>query len=264
MLDADMLAYRYAFACETEIQWDADTWTYRGDMGRARDGINMFLQDIKAVADASDIFFYLSDTQANWRRDVMPSYKGNRAGWRIEVPSILPPKPGPKRPMLWKPIREWLISEFDAMQQPGLEGDDMIGLAATIPHSVYEERIIVSEDKDLRTVPGLHLSPRRLNEGVVEVSQRQATRFHLMQTLMGDRTDGYVGVPMVGEKRADKILGDIDPESPEAWQVVVRTYGGKGLSEDVALMTARVARVLQHGDYNLDTEEVTLWEPNRS
>jgi DNA polymerase-1 len=264
LLDADMLAYRYAFACETEIQWDDDTWTYHGDMSRARDGIQMFLRDIKDVAETNDVVFYLSDTKANWRREVMPTYKGERAGWRVEMPSILPPKPGPRRPMLWKPIREWLAAEFQARMLPGLEGDDMVGIAATTPSTEPVERIIVSEDKDLRTIPGLHLSPRRLNEGIVEVTPRQAARFHLMQTLAGDRTDGYTGVPMIGEKRADKILGDVDPESPEAWIRVVQTYRSKRLNEDTALMNARVARVLRYGEYNPETEEVTLWEPNRA
>lgn len=263
LLDSDMIAYRFAFANEVSIPWDEDTWTYTGHMDRARAGIEAFFDDIKEAVNADHIFNYLSDTKANWRRDVMPQYKGERAGWKLDIPGILPPKPGPRRPMLWKPIRDWLMDEWEAQWLPALEGDDMIGLAATGGVRDDWELVIVSEDKDLSTVPGLHCSPRNLHEGIYEVTRPEAARFHLYQTLAGDQVDGYKGIPGVGPKRANAILGDIDPLSPDAWLAVVAAYKEKGLSEEVALMNARVARVLQHGDYNTETEEITLWEPPR-
>jgi DNA polymerase-1 len=164
--------------------------------------------------------------------------------------------------MLWKPIRLWLFDKHAAEIVDGLEGDDLVGLWAT-RYPGEDERVIVSEDKDLQTVPGLHLAPRQLHEGIYEVTPREAARFHLKQTLSGDQTDGYKGVPNIGEKRAEAILGDVDPESPEAWDKVRSAYSAKGLPEEVALMNARVARVLQFNDYNFETGEIKLWEPNR-
>jgi DNA polymerase-1 len=263
LLDSDIVAYRFAHANESATAWDEDTWTYIGNLDRAKMGVEAFLADISGFTECGQIYHYLSDTKANWRRDIMPQYKGERAGWKIERPGILPPKPGPKRPMLWKPLREWIAEEFAALTVGGLEGDDLLGMAATNPHMNLGETVIVSEDKDMLTVPGHHFNPRRPHDGIVEVTPRQAAYRHLYQTLMGDATDGYKGIPGVGPKGAEKILDDVDPEGPEAWEKVVDAYKRKGLDEDVALMTARVAHVMQYGDYDEETKEVKLWEPVR-
>lgn len=264
LIDSDMLAYRYAFSNEYAIAWDEDTWTYFGHLQNAKDGINLFVSSLKEITGCEEIRHYLSDTKANWRREIMPQYKGERAGWKLNIPSIIPPKPGPRRPMLWGPIRQWLFDEHGATQAEGLEGDDLLGIEATCPVDDPDiERVIVSEDKDMRTIPGFHLSPRILHEGIFEVSREEAARFHLKQTLMGDQTDGYKGIPGIGEKRADKILEGVDPLSPEGWEAVVSAYAKKGLSEEVALMTARVAHVLQWGEYDDETKEIKLWDPIR-
>jgi len=42
---------------------------------------------------------------------------------------------------------------------------------------------------------------------------------------------------------------------------VVAAYNKKGLSEEVALENARLARILRNGEYDTDTGEVKLWNP---
>jgi DNA polymerase-1 len=163
--------------------------------------------------------------------------------------------------MLWKPLREWLIKEHSAQCEDGLEGDDLLGLAATEPGT--GERIIVSDDKDMVTVPGLHFAPDRPHDGVLEVAPGGAAYSHLMQTLTGDTVDGYSGCPTIGPKRASAILGEVDCLDPAAWDIVVATYQSKGLDEEVALMNARVAHVMRGDDYNFETKEIKIWEPVR-
>ena len=58
--------------------------------------------------------------------------------------------------------------------------------------------IIVSPDKDMRQIPGKLYN---LDE-TVEVTEEEGMRWHLIQTLAGDQTDGYGGVPGIGVKRA--------------------------------------------------------------
>ena len=89
----------------------------------------------------------------------------------------------------------------------GLEADDLLGiLATTLPK--YSDAIVVSLDKDLRTIPGRHLNPsKETSPAVVRViTELEADTAWLMQTLMGDSTDGYTGVPGIGPKKAEKIL----------------------------------------------------------
>ena len=71
--------------------------------------------------------------------------------------------------------------------------------------------------------------------------------------------DGYSGCPRVGVKTAEKIL-----DEPPYWNKVVAAYNKAGLSEEVALENARLARILRKGEYleGYDKEgDVNLWTP---
>ena len=89
----------------------------------------------------------------------------------------------------------------------------------------------------------------------MEISLEQADRTHLTQALTGDITDGYSGCPGIGPKTAIKVLKEGD------WIEVVAAYEKVGLTEEDALIQARVARILRHGEYNKKTKEVKLWTP---
>jgi DNA polymerase-1 len=262
LIDADVLVYRYASAHQQVTRWDEDRWTYVADFGAARADLNNFLAEIVEALEADRHVLAVSDSKHNWRRDVWSGYKGHRAGWLVRSErGLIPPKAGPQRPMLWAPLREYLIDDLGAVLWDGMEGDDVMGILATEP-ARGEERIIVSPDKDMRTVPGPHFNPDTPLDGVWHVQPLEAVRFHLLQTLMGDPTDGYPGCRGIGPKKAEKILaGAANPEA--AWERIVEAYEKADMTEDDALRNARVARVLQHGEYNHDTMEIKLWQPPR-
>jgi DNA polymerase-1 len=118
--------------------------------------------------------------------------------------------------------------------------------------------VAVSLDKDLATVPGLHCNPAK--GSVRAVTEAAADRLWMTQTLTGDAVDGYGGAPGIGPAKAAKALlgrGSLDA----LWRAVVETYRKVGLTEDDALTTARLARILRTGDYDKETEEVLLWHP---
>ena len=72
----------------------------------------------------------------------------------------------------------------DVWRHPGIEGDDIIGLY------LQEGDVVVSGDKDMRTLAGAHLLP----DGTIEmVSEFQANRKLYEQILTGDTSDGYKG-----------------------------------------------------------------------
>ena len=77
---------------------------------------------------------------------------------------------------------------------------------------------------------------------------------------MGDTTDGFSGLKGCGPMTAKKLL----EKNGATWKTVVDAYEAKGFTADDALMTARLARILQHGDYDFDTNEVTLWNPTNA
>ena len=75
--------------------------------------------------------------------------------------------------------------------------------------------------------------------------------------MAGDQTDGYGGVPGIGVKRAITLL---DKEG-YTWDTVVKAFQSKELDEETALMNARLAKILQHTDYDAVNKRVIPWVP---
>ena len=82
-------------------------------------------------------------------------------------------------------------------------------------------------------------------------------KWHLIQTLAGDQTDGYSGVPGIGIKRAVALF----EENGYTWETVVKAFADKGLDEEVALTNARLARILTHEDFDQRKQQVIRWTP---
>jgi DNA polymerase-1 len=179
----------------------------------------------------------------NFRKRVLPSYKANRTGGK---------------PLVYQDTVMAVEERFRTERIHGLEGDDLMGiLATTVPK--YEGAVSVTLDKDMRGYPGLHFNPLK-DRQVRLVTLEAANRWWMMQTLMGDPTDGYSGCPGVGEKRAAAAL-DGARTLEALWRKVVETYRSKKLTEKDALLQARVARILRREDYDRTTKEVLLWHP---
>ena len=132
-----------------------------------------------------------------------------------------------------------------------LEADDTLGILAT--NGEYSRNIIVSVDKDMLTIPCEYYN---MDKEVTEtVDTKLADYMHLYQTLVGDSTDNYKGCPGVGPKKAADIL------KIPSWSRVVTAIKQAGLTEEDALVQARVARILRANEYNFETGEVISWEP---
>ena len=130
-----------------------------------------------------------------------------------------------------------------------LEADDALGIYAT----KYTGNIIVSPDKDMRQIAGKLYDFKE----PVEITPEDGAKWHLIQTLSGDNTDGYSGVPGIGIKRAEKIFN----EKGYTWKAVVETFEEKGMTEKDALINARLARILTTQDYDHEKKEPILWTP---
>ena len=131
-------------------------------------------------------------------------------------------------------------------------------------------KIIVSVDKDMRTVPSNVYRTSHPDEGVVQVTEAEADYYHLFQTLVGDATDGYPGCPGIGPVRATKILSNAVFQNAETgrkggptdfWGAIVAAYDKAGFGEEEALVQARCARILRSSDYDFQNKEPILWNP---
>lgn len=244
IIDGDIPLYSIAFSVEEPIDWGDDFWTLHSDMKMARDSLTIWMD--KVVEDLAplhhgdhNLVVALSD-KANWRKDIYPAYKENRVTKR--------------KPVVFNPLREHIREAYDAVCYPRLEADDMLGLLAG------PEDIMVSSDKDLLTVPGLHYNPTKPEDGIVRLDKAAAFWNHMCQTLTGDVTDNYKGCPGVGPKTARKILVGDDPV--EMWEAVLLHFEKGGMFKEEALVQAQIAHILHPGEYNMDTNEVRLWSPD--
>jgi DNA polymerase I len=263
VVDADLLVYEACTSVERAVEWSPGQFTMHADLDEAKAHIDSRLNKLVADLGADDAALALSDYTDPWRKAVMESYKANRVENR--------------KPMVYWALREYVTETRRVFTKPGLEGDDVVGILFTSDKIIPGERIMVYEDKDLLQLPGLHLRLNRIKPGkvvdsVFTVSLPDADHWHLMQTLAGDVTDGYTGIPGIGPKKAAKILEpfcsrDVGDQTltainvAAAWPAIVAAYEKAGLTADMALATARIARICRASDWNFKTKEVRLWTP---
>ena len=241
LIDGDVLAYEAAFIAQKNIQWEEDLWTVHADVARARGHIQERIDSFMERLEADSVVVALSD-KTNFRRKLNPLYKANRRATF--------------RPIGLQPIRQWLTEKYQTECWRNLEADDVLSILATERPNRKDRRIIVSIDKDFHGVPGhwYDFNKDEYNHPTTE----EADCFHLIQTIAGDHTDGYKGVPGVGLLRARKYL---DKEG-YSWKSIIKAYTATELPESEALMNAWMSRLLRKNEYCLTRKELFyLWMP---
>ena len=153
---------------------------------------------------------------------------------------------------------EYCKDTYPFRQLPNLEADDVIGIIATCESGKPDEYIIVSEDKDLLTIPGLHWDLK--HKKIYPISKKEADFNFFSQTLKGDAVDNYKGCPNVGKITAEKLLQDAQKKGEDLWKTVVKRFEKAGLTEEDAILNARMARILRATDYNRAQSTVNLWK----
>ncbi len=236
-IDADILLYRSTSAAESEVDWGDDIFSLWMDMKEAKAAFVRQLENIQEKLGVTNVVCCISDSGNNFRKSVDPSYKSNRRGTR--------------KPVGYTAMKDWVVSTYPSMRKPGLEGDDLLGILATRPGN---DCIMVSDDKDMLGVPGRLFRPSK--DEMFEISVQDADRFFLTQVLTGDPTDGYKGVPGIGPKKAEAILGP-----RHDWGAIEKAFLDAGLTKDDALTQARLARILRWSDWDAEKGEPILWKP---
>lgn len=264
LIDGDILVYEAAHRCQEGIEWDPGEVTKYADFPEAVRLLNESIKDIEEFTGATSSVVALTDSarELNFRRSVWPGYKCHREA-----------KPGSSddgRPLLYKALREYLREAHLVMQKEGIEGDDTIGILATSDVSwLPMDKVICTVDKDLNNVPGHHYNWRKAELGVYYVTEREADRNFMVQTLTGDATDGFPGIPGIGPKKAEKILMAAEANSPifdehpqrHWWAAVKHAFHVADKDELYLMAMARCARILRSSDWDTVNQRPILWTP---
>lgn len=238
LFDADLLIYNSAFYAEVPTETSDGYWTWHCKFQEVIDSFDYRLDHYTKLLGTTDYKLFLSD-ENNFRKEVYPQYKILRQRKR--------------RPLVLKAFKKYLIEDRGAITAPNLEGDDLCGIYAT--NGTYEDPIVISEDKDLKTIPGYLFKG---NE-VKWYSKEEADYWHLYQTLVGDQTDGYPGAKGIGPTKAEKAL-----KAAPTWETVVKLFESVELTEEDAIVQAQCARILRAEDWDEEKQEVKLWTPTQT
>lgn len=296
LIDGDIAAFISAAAAQDVLIDDTGWAQPRAHTIKAEVIIENLLWSWRMGLNADTFEVILTDDHDNWRRSVDDSYKRNRTGERpllldymkqylrdvhgayhwdgLEADDVLSVK-----------MTQHYAYRCEVCQEKGL------CKVCELPGEPNPRLICVGRDKDFKTIPGLHhchkqdvdIKGKML---VREVTQWEADRFFMIQALAGDAVDGFKGCAGIGMKRAAEIIDTpvrlvpkegvitrgvnkgqavmkwmAEPTS-DYWACIVSHYRKAGMTEDDALVTARLARLLRYKeDYDPETQELTLWTP---
>lgn len=212
LIDADIAIYRAAVLTEND------------DFDQCTRLMKDIVQSWVDWSDSTDFILFCSGSNP-YRRKWWSDYKANRKD-----------KPQPKwRSKLFESVLNkdfGFVSTYD-----NVEADDLIGLSAN------NNSIIVTVDKDLQQIPGLHYNPDR--QKITVVDQDLAEYNMYLQILTGDTTDNYPGLRGIGDRKAAKMLEDA--EGIDRWRVCLEAYKENGYSNEY-LESMVVCAVIQQQD----------------
>lgn len=179
IIDGDILLYLGMWGCD--------------NLEESKEKFHSIHQEILEETFAtSSVMAFGSPT--NFRKQFYPDYKASKS--RVKTKD--------SRPNWFYELKEWAASWMESTVCNGYEADDQVRIWASEADKANIQRIVVSVDKDLDCITGLHYNPRRRQ--IYELTQEQADFNYWKQLLMGDSTDNIPGIEGIGTKKAEAIL----------------------------------------------------------
>ncbi len=223
LIDGDIIAYKASSSVQKDIDWGDGLFTCHAYLDDAIDQFKVILdgilegiyENILYKYSTADMLFFFSDKD-NFRKHYLPDYKSNRKNTRkptcynalVEwilykystadmlfffsdkdnfrkhyLPDYKSNRKNTRKPTCYNALVEWIYNTYKCVKPiKYLEADDLIGIYATS----YENPIIISMDKDFKTIPAKFFDFGRGEFKVI--SKDEADYWHMYQTLVGDAT----------------------------------------------------------------------------
>jgi len=245
LVDADIILHRALSFTDDEFDGEPIVSTSQGE-SVFDSMLERWLKEASEYFTITDHILYLSKGHS-FRKLIYEPYKANRKD--------ITPHPS------FSALKERIYGRSNVTFAAGIEADDLIGVEATSPEN-KDRVIMLSADKDFKTLPGVLIIPASHGKtkcSVFNTSVLEANYNWMRQTLTGDVIDNFPGLAGIGPAKANKIL-EGKKSLNDMWTAVQDAFIQKGKTRDDALLMARLARILRHGDYNPKTNEVFLWQ----
>ena len=218
LIDGDIVAWRTA----------TSTTEFQEAVKRSNELLDSILEKTKATE-----YRLILSNPVNFRKSIYPEYKGQR----------------PPTPDVVKEMKQYLLDYSNAEVAPeGLEADDLMAILQT------DNTVICTIDKDLLQIKGWHYQWELTGTSVngkewvkeakfFEQSELEGLRLFYEQCLKGDVSDNVKGVAGLGEKKAKKLLTNLNSEL-DFVNVCLENYP----SEEEFLMNAQCLYILRSFD----------------
>lgn len=225
IIDIDTYLYKAALTCNELIELQEGIYYEAYNIDKARQLLTAVAEDIPPKVGCDEYVFVTGGVGKNFRYIINPDYKSNRKKQA--------------KPIMLDKVREMAFEEFPMVYIPHLEADD----TCRILLEENKDNVIVSVDKDLRTFSGKIYDSYHDVMRYITIQQAEAN--FKRQLLIGDKTDGYSGIPKVGPATADKLILDgitIDE--------IAEKYVEAGLGLQTFETVYNCAKILGKEDYN--------------
>ena len=197
LFDCDIVVYRVGFASEDVEETFA--------LARAKE---LIYETVFFELECDNFELYITG-KGNFRKElaVTAPYKGNRKDM--------------KKPRHYDALRAFIVDMGGKLIE-GMEADDAIAIEAT---RMGDECVVVSIDKDLDQIAGLHYN--FVKKELYEISEEEGLKNFYKQILTGDRVDNIMGIKGCGPVKAGKLIDPCKDEQ-EMFDVCVKAYNDDG------------------------------------
>lgn len=162
--------------------------------------------DVRVIACLSSTMSY--------RKQMYPDYKQQREG--IEKPFYL------------QRAKDYIGNVHGGIGLEGLESDDIMSILNN--EKGPENCVIVSQDKDLKTVVGTTYNT--WHDVFITTSKEEADRNFWIQTIMGDVSDSIKAVYGMGAVKSTRFVEEHIGNRQEVYEKILQLYVGKGLDRE--------------------------------
>lgn len=241
ILDVESYLYKASHACRELKEVKDFIYQEQYDIRKGIDYIDGAVKRLKNKLKAQDVVMVVGDPNENFRKTLYPTYKGNRTQ---------------PKPLMYELLLDYIITKYEVVSLSTLEADDVARIIYEDKKNFsQEEKVIVSIDKDFYTVPNVQFLRDLNDDAVVEFINEETARYNLMlQTIMGDATDGYSGIPLWGKAKTVKWLR----EKPRIWADVLKLYQDNDLTGDDYVKNKYCAKLVGLKNYDLEKGQVIL------